>query len=58
MNKDQTKGHFKEMKGTAKEVAGKVVGNRELEQEGKLQNASGKIQTAYGDMKREFKKAR
>ncbi len=51
MNKDQTNGRIEEAKGKVKEVAGKIVGNKELEQKGKIQNIAGKTQAAYGDVK-------
>jgi uncharacterized protein YjbJ (UPF0337 family) len=57
MNKDQVKGRIEEAKGKVKEVAGKAVGNRDLEQEGKIQNVGGKVQAGYGDLKEDIKKA-
>lgn len=57
MNKDQVKGHIEEAKGKVKEVAGKLVGNKELEQEGIIQNAAGQVEAAYGDLKQNIKKA-
>ena len=57
MNKDQVKGRIKEAKGKMKEVAGKVIGNKNLERKGKIQNASGKAQAGYGDLKNDLKKA-
>jgi uncharacterized protein YjbJ (UPF0337 family) len=56
MNKDQIKGRVEETKGNVKEAVGKVVGNKELEQEGKLENAAGKVQAKYGDLKEDIKK--
>ncbi len=38
MNKDQVKGRIEEAKGKVKEVTGKIVGNKELEQEGSGSN--------------------
>ncbi len=57
MNKDQVKGRAEQAKGKVKEVAGKAVGNKELEQEGKIQNTGGKIRAGYGDVKEEIKKS-
>lgn len=57
MNKDQSKGHIDEAKGKVKEVAGKLVGNKELELKGVVQNSGGKAQVAYGDLKADLKKA-
>jgi uncharacterized protein YjbJ (UPF0337 family) len=55
MNKDQVKGRVEEAKGQVKEVAGKAVGNKELEQKGRMQKAGGKIQAGYGDLKEDIK---
>lgn len=55
MNKDQIKGRAEETKGKVKEIAGKVVGNKELEAEGKVQNIAGKTQAGYGDLKEDVK---
>lgn len=57
MNKDQKDGRIKEVKGTIKEVAGRVTGDSKLENKGKVQNAVGKTQAAYGDAKADVKKA-
>ena len=48
MNKDQVQGHINEAKGAVKEIAGKLVGNEDLEQEGTLQKTAGKVESAYG----------
>ena len=42
MNKDQSKGRIEEVKGKAKEIAGRVIGDREMEIKGKAQNIGGK----------------
>ena len=57
MNKDQVEGRFEEAKGKVKEIAGKIVGNEDLEQEGKIQNTEGKVQAGYGDLKEDVKDA-
>jgi len=57
MNKDQVKGRAEETKGKIKEVTGKIVGNKDLEVEGKVQGTAGKAQKGYGDLKEEIKKA-
>lgn len=57
MNKDQVKGRVEEAKGKVKEIAGNLVGNKDLELEGKVQNTSGKIQTGFGDFKEDIKKS-
>ena len=51
MTKNKIKGRVEETKGKAKEVTCKVVGNKELEQKGKIQNTGGKVQAGYGDLK-------
>jgi len=56
MNKDQVKGRVKEVQGSAKEVAGKIVGNKKLEIEGKVQKNVGKFQAGFGDLKNSLKK--
>ncbi|MHB8423864.1 MAG: CsbD family protein [Gammaproteobacteria bacterium] len=57
MNKDQNKGHIDEVKGKAKEVAGKVIGDKHLEHKGKFQNTSGVVRAGFGDLKEDIKKA-
>ncbi|RYF82493.1 MAG: CsbD family protein [Comamonadaceae bacterium] len=57
MNKDQVEGRVDEAKGKVKEVAGKVVGNRQLEAEGKADQLGGKVQKNYGDAKEDLKDA-
>jgi len=56
MNNDQVKGRIKEAKGKAKQVAGNVVGNKKLEEKGKVQKDVGKVQAGYGDLKHDLKK--
>ena len=55
MNKDQVKGRVEEAKGSVKEATGKVVGNRDLEAEGKIDKGVGKTQANYGDAKEKGK---
>jgi uncharacterized protein YjbJ (UPF0337 family) len=55
MNKDQVKGRVKEAKGKVKEIAGRIVGDKTMENKGKLQNATGQAQSAYGDAKEDIK---
>ena len=57
MNKDQVQGRVKEVKGKVKEIAGRVVGDKTMENKGKLQNAVGKAQAGYGDVKKDIKDA-
>lgn len=56
MNKDQLKGRGKQVVGKVKETAGKMTGDRDLEIEGKVEKTVGKVQSAYGDIKQDFKK--
>lgn len=55
MNKHQVKGRLKEAKGKVKQVTGRAVGNKELEQKGSIEKAGGKIQAGYGDLKEDLK---
>jgi len=56
MNRDQMKGRINETKGKAKQVAGNIVGNRRLEEKGRMQKNLGKVQATYGDVKNDLKK--
>jgi uncharacterized protein YjbJ (UPF0337 family) len=56
MNKNQVKGRVKVTKGALKEVAGKAVGNKELEYKGSAQKAAGQVQAGYGDLKKDINK--
>lgn len=55
MNKDQVKGQINQAKGKGKELIGKAVGNKELEQKGTAQKIAGKVQAGYGDVKKDIK---
>ena len=57
MNEDQVIGRVEEAKGKVKKAAGKAVGNKDLEKEGKLQNAHGKAQAEFGDLREDIKKS-
>ncbi|MCA1778324.1 MAG: CsbD family protein [Xanthomonadaceae bacterium] len=57
MNKNQVEGRTDQVKGKLKEAAGKVTGNESLENKGKRQNLGGKAEVAYGNAKRDVKKA-
>jgi uncharacterized protein YjbJ (UPF0337 family) len=57
MNKDQVKGRVEQAKGSVKENAGKALGDRELQGEGKADKAAGKTQATYGDAKEKVKSA-
>jgi uncharacterized protein YjbJ (UPF0337 family) len=51
MDKDRIKGAVAQVKGAAKEAAGKMVGDAKLETEGKAEKAAGKVQNAVGGLK-------
>jgi len=57
MNKNQIKGRADEAKGKIKEVTGKVTGDKSMEYKGKAEKHGGKTEAAYGDLKRDVKKA-
>jgi uncharacterized protein YjbJ (UPF0337 family) len=46
MDKDRIEGSAKQTKGAVKEAAGKVVGDKKLETDGKADKAAGKVQNA------------
>ncbi len=48
--KDQVEGKFHELKGTAKEVAGKLTDNPKLESEGTGEKIAGKVQSKIGQV--------
>lgn len=45
--KDQAKGLLHQAKGSAKEVAGKIIGNPQLKAEGAGENVAGKVQEKF-----------
>lgn len=55
MNKHQVEGRVDQATGKAKEVAGRAVGNEELEGEGLADQLKGKTQVGYGDAKENAK---
>ncbi|WP_167332441.1 CsbD family protein [Mesorhizobium metallidurans] len=57
VNKDQVAGVAKQVKGSVKQAAGKVTGNRQTEAEGAADKIAGKVQKTYGDVKDKVKKA-
>ncbi|MCX7305479.1 MAG: CsbD family protein [Hyphomicrobiales bacterium] len=56
VNKDQVKGVAKEVKGSIKETAGRVAGNKRTEAEGAMEKTAGKVQKGYGDAKEKVKR--
>jgi uncharacterized protein YjbJ (UPF0337 family) len=60
MHREHVKGAADKAKGTIKEGAGKLTGDKEMEVEGKVDKAKGSAHNAAGDVKdaaRELKKA-
>jgi uncharacterized protein YjbJ (UPF0337 family) len=53
---DQIKGKLHEMKGKAKEKAGKVINNPTLADEGEDEKVAGKIQKKIGQIEKVFEK--
>lgn len=51
MDKEHVKGVVDHAKGSIKEAAGKVTGDKKLEAEGHVDKAKGEIHKAAGDMK-------
>ncbi len=54
LNKKQVQGRIDQTMGRVKQLIGKAVGNKELEQDGRKQEAGGKIQSGHGDRKEEI----
>jgi len=54
--KDQVKGMFHEVRGTAKEVAGKLSDNPKLEGEGLGEKIAGKVQKKVGQVEKVLEK--
>jgi uncharacterized protein YjbJ (UPF0337 family) len=55
-DRDKTEGTFHEVKGKAKEVAGKLSDNPKLEGKGISEKIAGKIQKKIGQVKKIFGK--
>jgi uncharacterized protein YjbJ (UPF0337 family) len=56
MNNAHDKGDVLDVKGQIKETTGKILGDKTLENKGKLKDVAGKIDQAYDDAKEEVKK--
>ena len=52
INKDQVKGRVTVLKGTVKQVTGRLVGSKGLQAKGNIQKNLGKVQAKYGDLKK------
>lgn len=57
MNKDQVKGAAKEVAGKIQEGAGKAVGSKSQQVKGLEKQISGKVQKGYGNAKETVKDA-
>ena len=51
MNKDQAKGHMKDIGGKMQEKAGDITGSPENQVKGKAKQVEGKMQKGFGDVK-------
>lgn len=51
MDKDRIEGAAKEIKGSVKDTAGKVLGNDKMRAEGMADKVAGKAQNAFGQAK-------
>ena len=51
MDKDRVAGSAKQVKGTVKQVVGKVVGDTKLQSEGKIDKIEGEVQNVIGGLK-------
>jgi uncharacterized protein YjbJ (UPF0337 family) len=56
-NKDQVRGRVKEAKGTIKQVAGKLLGDKTMQAKGKSQKTLGNAQAKFGDVKQRVKES-
>jgi uncharacterized protein YjbJ (UPF0337 family) len=56
VNKDQVKGRIKIAEGKIKEVTGQIIGNKTLEEKGRVEKVAGDVQATYGDGKNELNK--
>lgn len=54
--KDQVEGKLHELKGTVKEIAGKLSDNPKLEGEGLGEKIAGKVQSKVGQVKKVLEK--
>jgi uncharacterized protein YjbJ (UPF0337 family) len=51
MDKDRIKGSAEQAKGAVKETAGKILGDKKLETDGKADKIEGKVRNAIGGLK-------
>ena len=57
MDKDRVEGAAHQIKGSVKEAAGKVMGDKKVQAEGVAEKAAGKVQNAVGGAKDAVKDA-
>jgi uncharacterized protein YjbJ (UPF0337 family) len=55
MDDDRAKGSMKQMKGSLKEGAGRVLGDSKLEADGKMDRTEGRLQNFIGGIKDMFR---
>lgn len=53
MNRSQARGHVTLAKGRLMALTGRMVGDRAMEVEGRIEQTVGRTQTAYGDLIRD-----
>ena len=58
MDREHVKGAADKMKGAVKEAEGKLIGDKKLQTEGKIDKAKGTAHNAVGDAKDALKDAR
>ena len=51
MDKDRLKGAAQKIKGSIEKTIGKLIGNRKLETDGKIDEAAGNVRKAVGEAK-------
>ncbi len=57
MDKERVKGMVEQGKGSAKETAGKMLGDQKLKTEGRKDRAEGKVRNAIGGLKDEIRES-
>jgi uncharacterized protein YjbJ (UPF0337 family) len=50
--RDEAEGRLHKVKGSIREIAGKVGGNRRLERKGKAESQAGRVQQKVGQIKK------
>lgn len=55
MDKNRIEGSAKQVSGAAKDAAGKLLGDKKLQAEGKAEKFAGKVQNAVGGIKDSLK---